>query len=262
MSESLSIHQISTAPIPFGVSIKWKWPETSHWFSQLELQYLLSDGRLVKEFISWPVTVKHISGLKAGERLQVRLRLLPLKAAAREWLASDWMDGVSSTDTSDIIESIEHSIKKEGWCISGSGSASFNGVTIHGGLNVNEGKTVYNARIGVGINNTKMKISLSDEMKSAVIDAVRESKQFVENEVVNTESAKAEPKDAPAMMAAGYLSVVDGTETDIEKETLSAVLTNALHGGPEDRFMDTAIQLAKAVKAAFNELNTEDATAN
>ncbi|UAN38744.1 hypothetical protein [Enterobacter asburiae] len=109
---------------------------------------------------------------------------------------------------------------------------------------------------------TKVKIKLSDEMKSAVIDAVRESKQFVENEVANTESAKAEPKDAPAMMAAGYLSVVDSTETDIEKETLSAVLTNVLHGGPEDRFMDTAIQLAKAVKAAFNELNTEDATAN
>lgn len=262
MSESLSIHQISTTPIPFGVSIKGKWPETSHWFSKLELQYLLSDGRLVKELISWPVTEKHISGLKAGERLQVRLRPLPLKAAAREWLASDWMDGMSSTDTPDIIESIEHSIKKVGWSISGLGEVFINDAIINGGINVNNGKTVYNARIGVGIDNKNTKVSLSNEMKSAIIEAVLESKEFVENKVANTESAKAEAKDAPAMMAAGYLSVVDSIETEIEKETLIAVLTNALHGGPEDKFMDTAIQLAKAVKAAFNELNTEDATAN
>ncbi len=178
MSESLSIHQISTTPIPFGVSIKWKWPESSHWFSKLELQYLLSDGQLVKEIISWPATEKHISGLKAGERLQVRLRPLPLKGAAREWLASDWMDGVSSTDTSDIIESVEHSIKKAGWSISGSGEVFINDARINGSINVNGGKTAYNARIGVGIDNMKTKVSISDEMKQAVIDAVRESDLF------------------------------------------------------------------------------------
>lgn len=261
MSESSSIHQISTTPIPFGVSIKWKWPETSHWFSKLELQYLLSDGRLVKEFINWPVTEKRISGLKAGERLQVRLRPLPLKAAAREWLASDWMDGVSSTDTSDIIESIEHSIKKEGWCISGSGSASFNGVTIHGGLNVNNGKTVYNARVGVGIENKK--ISLSDEMKSAVIDAVRESKQFVENEVANAESLKA----GQVIFLADRFKVLGMTGdamSIIENAVLSDLLVNVLSKDhcPVDGLEAKAIKLAKAVQAAFNALVQEDATAN
>lgn len=178
MSEPLSIHHISTTPIPFGVSVKWKWPEASHWFSRLELQYLLSDGRLVTELIRWPVTEKYISGLKAGERLQVRLRPLPLKSAAREWLASDWIDGVPSTDASDIIESIERSIKKAGWSVSSSGSASFNGVAIHGEVNVTEGKTKYNCGLKVGIDNFKSQISLSDEMKTAVINAVRESDLF------------------------------------------------------------------------------------
>lgn len=259
MSESLSIHQISTTPIPFGVSIKWKWPESSRWFSKLELQYLLSDGRLVKEFISWPVTEKHISGLKAGERLQVRLRPLPLRVAVREWLASDWIDGVSSTDTSDI-ESIEHSIKKEGWCISGSGGASFNGVTIHGGLNVNDGKAQYNGPMNVAIKNMKTKVSLNDEMKSAIIDAVLESKQFVENKVANAESLKV----GQVAFLADRFKVSGNAMSAPENAVLRDVLINVLSRdcGPVDGLEDKAIKLAKAVQAAFNALVQEDATAN
>ncbi len=261
MSESLSIPHVTTKPHPFGVTVRWQWPESRDCY-QIELQYLRGDGVFQKEIINWPDNERKINGLKAGERMQVRLRPINADGSWPAWRTSDWIEGASSTDVSEIVESIVHSIKKGGWCISGSGSASFNGVTIHGGINVNDGKSVYNVRMGVGIENKKTKVLLSDEMKSAIIEAVLESKQFVENKVANTESAKAEAKDAPAMMAAGYLSVVDSIETEIEKETLSAVLTNALHGGPEDKFMDTAIQLAKAVKAAFNELNTEDATAN
>lgn len=64
--------------------------------------------------------------------------------------------------------------------------------------------------------------------------------------------------------AAGMSVGVEGesTESEIEKGTLSAVLANALHVGPPEKAMDTAIRFAKAVRAAFHELNTEDATKN
>jgi len=141
---------------------------------------------------------------------------------------------------------------------------------------------------------TSVKVALSDEMKTAVIDAVRESdlfstlqanideqtastialRQVVEkavkakrNELKTEDTAASSNKNpelnaAPAMMATGCLSVVESTESEIEKGTLSAVLANTLHVGPPEKAMDTAIRLAKAVRAAFHELDTEDAAEN
>lgn len=142
--------------------------------------------------------------------------------------------------------------------------------------------------------NAKTKIRLGDEMTQAVIDAVRESDLFATlqanideqtastidlrqvvgkavkaelNELKTEDTAASSNKNpelnaAPAMIAAGCLSVVESTESEIEKGTLSAVLANALHVGPPEKAMDTAIRLAKAVRAAFHELNTEDAAEN
>lgn len=262
MSKSLSIPHVTTKPHPFGVTVRWKWPESRSCY-QLELQYLLGDGVFQKEIINWPDNERKINGLKAGERIQVRLRPINADGSWPAWRTSDWIEGASSTDVSGIVESIEHSIKKEGWCISGSGSASLNGVTIHGGLNVNDGKTAYNARIGVVIENKKTKISLSDEMKSAVIDAVRESKQFVENKVANAESPKAEQV---VFLADRFkvLGMTGDAMSIIENAVLSDLLVNVLSKDhcPVDGLEDKAIKLAKAVQAAFNALVQEDATAN
>ncbi len=85
MSESKNIPHVTTTPKPFGVNVEWKWPEGQMWFSSLELQYLREDGRLEKERIFWPMTSLMISGLKAGERLQVRLRPVAFDGSARDW---------------------------------------------------------------------------------------------------------------------------------------------------------------------------------
>ncbi|WMA51373.1 phage tail tip fiber protein [Enterobacter hormaechei] len=87
-----------------------EWPGGCLW---LELQYLHEDGRLVKEIIHWPAINYLISGLKAGERLQLRLRPLPVgqDGSARDWRASDWIEGVSSVDTEEIIEALDEEIR-------------------------------------------------------------------------------------------------------------------------------------------------------
>lgn len=257
MSKSLSIPHVTTKPHPFGVTVRWQWPESRDCY-QIELQYLLGDGVFQKEIINWPDNERKINGLKAGERIQVRLRPINADGSWPAWRTSDWIEGASSTDVSGIVESIEHSIKKEGWCISGSGSASFNGGTIHGGLNVNNGKTVYSARVGVGIEKTK--ISLSDEMKSAIIEAVLESKQFVENKVANAESLKA----GQVTFLTDRFKVLGDAMSISENAVLRDVLVNVLSKDhcPVDGLEDKAIKLAKAVQAAFNALVQEDATAN
>lgn len=106
MSEKLIIPQVLTSPMLWGVKVEWKWPDGSHWFSKLEMQYLYSDGRLEKQVIGWPVTGKAIGGLKAGERLQIRLRPIDKNGAVREWTQGDWIEGVASSDAGEYLDAM------------------------------------------------------------------------------------------------------------------------------------------------------------
>lgn len=107
MSESSIVPYVKTTPKPFGVDVEWKWPGGC---AVLELQCLHEDDRLVKERLYWPTTGYLISGLKAGERLQVRLRPIAEDGSARDWRASDWVEGVSSVDVGEIVEALDEEI--------------------------------------------------------------------------------------------------------------------------------------------------------
>lgn len=107
MSECLDLPVKGVSPALWGVKVHWKWPDGSFWGNCLELQCLFADGRMDKEFIPWPFTGKLIGGLKAGEHLQVRLRLVDKNGKSRNWRSSDWLDGVSSTDASDYLNRID-----------------------------------------------------------------------------------------------------------------------------------------------------------
>ncbi|CZZ86495.1 gp24 [Enterobacter roggenkampii] len=129
MSEPKSIPHVTTTPKPFGVNVEWKWPDAPHQCIQLELQYLHEDGRLVKEVISWPVTEFMISGLKAGERLQVRLRPIAEDGSARDWRAGDWIEGVSSVDAAEMVQALQDDIRS---------NAMFDALSCDGGISPEE----------------------------------------------------------------------------------------------------------------------------
>lgn len=139
MSESSIVPYVKTTPKPFGVNVEWKWPGGC---AELELQCLHEDGRLVKERIYWPATEYLISGLKAGERLQVRLRPIAADGSVRDWRASDWVEGVSSVDAGEIIEALGEEIRnscalhslKEGWFVDRDGKAYIHKALIGDGL--------------------------------------------------------------------------------------------------------------------------------
>ncbi|EPE4062134.1 phage tail tip fiber protein [Enterobacter hormaechei] len=221
MSEPSVVPYVKTTPKPFGVDVEWKWPGGC---AVLELQCLHEDGRLMKERIFWPATVCLISGLKAGERLQVRLRPIAEDGSARDWRAGDWIEGVSSVDTEEIIEALDEEIRnscalhglKGGWFVDKTGKAYIHEALIGNGtlstnysvkmnvdyggkryadgmtLRVEDGQsnvefmadryTVHEAASSIIENavatSAKTKIRLGDEMKQAVIDAVRESDLF------------------------------------------------------------------------------------
>lgn len=228
MSEPSIVPYVKTTPKPFGVDVKWKWPGGC---AVLELQCLHEDGRLVKERIFWPATVYLISGLKTGERVQVRLRPIAEDGSARDWRAGDWVEGVSSVDAGEIVGALDHEIRnsdafkvlKDGWSfekngtlIINNGQVFINDAKIGGGvlstnynvkLNINNVGKSHEAGMTLGVGDgqsnvefmadrytvheaasstienavatsAKTKIRLGDEMKQAVIDAVRESDLF------------------------------------------------------------------------------------
>ncbi|MDC7948829.1 DUF1983 domain-containing protein [Enterobacter kobei] len=139
MSEPSIVPYVKTTPKPFGVEVEWKWPGGC---AVLELQCLHEDGRLMKERIFWPATVCLISGLKAGERLQVRLRPIAEDGSARDWRAGDWIEGVSSVDTEEIIEALDEEIRnscalhglKGGWFVDKTGKAYIHEALIGDGV--------------------------------------------------------------------------------------------------------------------------------
>ncbi|EPM0082209.1 phage tail tip fiber protein [Enterobacter cloacae complex sp. SHL022] len=150
MSEPSIVPYVKTTPKPFGVDVEWKWPGGC---AVLELQYLHEDGRLMKERIFWPATVCLISGLKAGERLQVRLRPIAEDGSARDWRASDWVEGVSSVDVGEIVEALDEEIRnscalhglKGGWFVDKTGKAYIHEALIGGGVL----STNYNVKLNI-----------------------------------------------------------------------------------------------------------------
>jgi len=216
MSEYANIPQVTTLPKPFGVAVKWKWPDGSHWFSGLELQCLFEDGRFEKERICWPVTEKIISGLKASERVQVRLRPVAADGSARDWRTGDWIEGISSVNTDEILQALQEDIRSSKTFELLNGGRFIKDAHIGDGLvsanfsvkmDLNQCGKQHPAGMSIGVEGAqrqvvfeadrfkvheaaqsaienavvlsmKMKTALSDEMKQAVIDAVRESDLF------------------------------------------------------------------------------------
>ncbi|MCE9979688.1 hypothetical protein [Leclercia adecarboxylata] len=215
MSKSLNIFSVETHPELWGVSVKWKWPEESTWGRRLELQCLFSDGRLKHDLISWPVTGTHIGGLKAGERVQLRLRPIDKNGNSPEWGLGDWIEGVSSAHAADYLnkicvdisnQSIHSSLLiNEAFLQPGIiQNAKLNNAVVNssysiqvkadnsdkqptaGAIRVSEsdqqqvstGWEIKKAGTAIASSADATKLSLSDEMREAVVDAVRNSDLF------------------------------------------------------------------------------------
>ncbi|EMH7376489.1 MULTISPECIES: phage tail tip fiber protein [Enterobacter cloacae complex] len=189
MSEPSIVPYVKTTPKPFGVNVEWKWPVSCLW---LELQYLHEDGRLVKELIHWPAINYLISGLKAGERLQLRLRPVEQDGSARDWRASDWIEGVSSVDTEEIIEALDEEIRnscalhglKGGWFVDKTGKAYIHEALIGNGtlstnysvkMNVDFGGKRYAAGMSIGQASVDAQTASIAVLQQAVHDAVNDA---------------------------------------------------------------------------------------
>ncbi|HGB8870430.1 TPA: hypothetical protein ACIWM7_004430 [Salmonella enterica subsp. enterica serovar Enteritidis] len=236
MSEKLIIPLVLTSPMPWGVKVEWKWPEGSHWFSKLEMQYLHSDGRLEKQVIEWPVTGKAIGGLKAGERLQIRLRPIDKNGAVREWTYGDWIEGVSSSNADEYLAVLPITAGSDMRSMTSFFAPKFkieNGEAFINNAFISE--TIHAAET------LKPKTSNSNIDVGKILDDAWKSGRPCIGDAVNVL--------AQAM-----------SSNNIAEQTLSAVLATILPSVSRNEAEEAAITTARAVRAAFNALGNDNAS--
>lgn len=265
MSEKLIIPQVLTSPMPWGVKVEWKWPEGSHWFSKLEMQYLHSDGRLEKQVIGWPVTGKAIGGLKAGEHLQIRLRPIDKNGAVREWTQGDWIEGVSSSNAEEYLAAL--SITPGGvLCLTTSFVAPKFKIE-NGDVFIND--AFISEAITAAENVTQKSVTKDDKFNAEKVleDAWKRGCRTVEEGLdALALAASAAPQDYKQDTISGedarttYTASLGLSCNDIVAETLSTVLAATLPGTQTHRVEEAAIAAARAVRAAFDELDKDNAS--
>lgn len=248
MSEPSIVPYVKTTPKPFGVDVEWKWPGGC---AVLELQCLHEDGRLMKERIFWPATVCLISGLKAGERLQVRLRPIAEDGSARDWRAGDWIEGVSSVDTEEIIEALDEEIRNSDAFNIPSDKPFINDDAIKdGSISAKWAFPKSDLRlmepfggVPLRITNVSTKVSLTNEMRDAFIAAARYSGQFVEKPTGYVQQS--------VVFMADRFKVTDGASASGEPTTQEKIQQGA----------NAIIEAAKASLARHEAMMTDLASA-
>ncbi len=93
--------------ILFGITLNWGYPEGAEDALKTEIEYSLSaDGTdpLLLSDVPHPQRNYTMQGLRAGQVFWFRARIVDKSGNQSPWI--DWVRGMSSTDTSAILESI------------------------------------------------------------------------------------------------------------------------------------------------------------
>ncbi|ELW9286786.1 DUF1983 domain-containing protein [Enterobacter hormaechei] len=205
----------------------------------------------MKERIFWPATVCLISGLKAGERLQVRLRPIAEDGSARDWRAGDWIEGVSSVDTEEIIEALDEEIRnscalhglKGGWFVDKTGKAYIHEALIGDGvvstgynvkLNINNDGKEHAAGMAVGVEDGQSKV----EFKADRFNVHEAASSIIGNAVVSAKKMKIKLGDEMTQAiidAVRESELFTAIQVNIDAQTASLTsLQQAMHDAVND----------------------------
>jgi hypothetical protein len=234
---------IVTSPVAYGVQVEWRWPVGAHWYSHIELQYLRPGKLPVSEIFPWPVTDYTISGIKAGENIQVRLRPLDKEGNGPAWTASDWQDGAASYDVQDYMDEIDKQVRNTGAFKALNGDASIKESEIQ----------------PASIAASAIKEEAAARAEAIAKDDLARKEGMPTKRIgsfdVKDDSIVFKDGDGAVRVRVGKIAETSTVET-IEQRTLSAVLSNSLHLFDAAQAGDTAVKIAQAVKSAFQTLNS------
>lgn len=259
----MQLPQVLTSPRAWSIHVEWQWPENSGEHSRLEMQYLNADGRLQRQVIAWPLAGVLIGGLKAGERLQIRLRPIDKNGSVREWTQGDWIEGVSSSNADEYLAALSITAGSDMRLMKTFSAPQFK--IVNGEVFIRDAfisGTIHAAET------PKLKTSNSNIDVGKILDGAWKSgcRSVAEGLEALAMAASACPQDYKQHTVAGEITPATYTASmgiscnDIAEETLSAVLAAVLPGVPLSRTKEAAITVAGAVRAAFNALDEDNAS--
>lgn len=92
----------SVFPRPFGVKVQWFWPEGSREGDVVAVQALRGKALTELQIVRFPKDRAFINGLRLGEAVQIRARMMSDASDYPAWQVSDWRNATSSTSITDV----------------------------------------------------------------------------------------------------------------------------------------------------------------
>lgn len=91
----------SVFPRPFGVKVQWFWPEGSREGDVVAVQALRGKALTELQIVRFPKDRAFINGLRLGEAVQIRARMMSDASDYPAWQVRDWRNATSLTNISD-----------------------------------------------------------------------------------------------------------------------------------------------------------------
>lgn len=229
MNKLLTSRDLTVTSVPFGVTVEWQWPIGVTISSVIEVQYIQDDRILTKQ-LSCPEGHLSIKGLACGEQIMIRARMYDaasIHCRKPAWSVHQWLHAKASNDAQDIVDYICKNVLPsyiaEGFC---SDKSATNKQLINVGWNIN--------RVGIMCPGS-------------------------EENPLGPVGSKATHKVAIPLCET-HLGEVSHNSNHYQQQTLSEVLAAYLPQRTPGTAKADAQLLAKAVKAAFEALDENDAS--
>ena len=179
----------------FGIDLNWSFPTGSGDTSHTEIQYSINeneDDALLLSNVTYPCKSYSQTGLSIGQTFFYRARLVDKIGNVSDW--TDWVKGISSTNTNELTDHIFNEIKET---------------------------DAWNSLVDKTDNNANLIEQHSDELNE-------QSKQLVENALSTVENAKSIIENALAndINAQNWRKEVGGTNAEI-KETRALIVSES-----------------------------------
>ncbi|WP_222102514.1 phage tail tip protein [Gilliamella apicola] len=179
----------------FGIDLNWSFPTGSGDTSHTEIQYSINeneDDALLLNNVTYPCKSYSQTGLSIGQTFFYRARLVDKIGNVSDW--TDWIKGISSTNTNELTDHIFNEIKET---------------------------DAWNSLVDKTDNNANLIEQHSDELNE-------QSKQLVENALSTVENAKSIIENALAndVNAQNWRKEVGGTNAEI-KETRALIVSES-----------------------------------
>ncbi|PXY91436.1 TipJ family phage tail tip protein [Gilliamella apis] len=179
----------------FGIDLNWSFPKDSGDTSHTEIQYSINeneDDALLLSNVTYPCKSYSQTGLSIGQTFFYRARLVDKIGNVSDW--TDWVKGISSTNTNELTDHIFNEIKET---------------------------DAWNSLVDKTDNNANLIGQYSDELNE-------QSKLLVENALSTVENAKSIIENALAndINAQNWRKELGGTNAEI-KETRALIVSES-----------------------------------